>query len=68
MAYLRTIHHVNFFVDDILSIRCPCCGNRHMKQDEKEKDIWTCEDGHKLMVLMYQSSLGTLNIRFQQVN
>lgn len=67
MAYLRTIHHVNLFVNDILSINCPCCGTLHMKQDEKDKDFWTCESGHKLIVWIYQSSANTLNIRFQQV-
>jgi hypothetical protein len=63
MANLTTVHHININSSDVISVNCPSCKTNQMEQDKEYLSYWTCGNGHKFYVSLYQSSVKTLNLR-----
>lgn len=64
MAKLKTVHHISLQLNEVISINCPICGCAHMEADRKTEGFhyWTCQNGHKFYVSVYESSAKALNV------
>lgn len=64
MAKIKTVHHMNIDLGELISVNCPVCKTNKMLQDQEKPDYWVCEHGHSFWVNLYQSSVDSLNLAF----